>query len=62
MGNGRLETALRWVLLLGLTALCLGPFLFLLSTSLEGGDVFALKKLSDLLPNEPSLKAYPEVV
>lgn len=61
MGKSSLETALRWVLLLGLTALCLGPFLFLLSTSLEGGDVFALKKLSDLLPNEPSLKAYPEV-
>lgn len=55
------KTVLRWVLLLGLTLLCLGPFLFLLSTSLEGGDVFALRKLSDLLPNEPTLAAYPEV-
>jgi putative chitobiose transport system permease protein len=47
--------------LLVLTALCLGPFLFLLSTSLEGGDVFALKRLSDLLPNQPSYSAYFEV-
>lgn len=61
MARNPLQGLMRWALLLTLTALCLGPFLFLLSTSLEGGDVFALKKLSDLLPNEPSLKAYPEV-
>lgn len=61
MARRPLEAALRWVLLLGLTALCLGPFLFLLSTSLEGGDVFALSRLSDLLPNEPTTRAYFEV-
>lgn len=61
MARGRSEAILRWALLLGLTLLCLGPFLFLLSTSLEGGDVFALRKLSDLLPNQPTLAAYPEV-
>lgn len=53
--------ALRWVALLGLTVLCLGPFLFLLSTSLEGGDVFALNSLWDLLPNQLSKDAYFEV-
>ena len=55
----QLEPVLRWAALLGLAALCLGPFLFLLSTSLEGGDVFALNSLWDLLPNQPSLSAYP---
>lgn len=55
------KAALRWSSLLALTGLCLGPFLFLLFTSLEGGDVFALHRLSDVLPNQPSLAAYREV-
>jgi putative chitobiose transport system permease protein len=55
------QSVLHWALLLLLAALCLGPFLFLLSTSLEGGDVFALDKMSDLLPNEPTVAAYFEV-
>lgn len=55
------STVLRWAVLLGVATLCLGPFLFLLSTSLEGGDVFKLDTPLDLLPNEPSVSAYGEV-
>lgn len=55
------SSVLRWAVLLTLAALCLGPFLFLLSTSLEGGDVFALGSLRDLLPNQPTVSAYYEV-
>ena len=59
---GRLgEKVLRWLALWSLTALCLGPFLYLLSTSLEGGDVFKLDSIWDLLPNQPSIDAYFEV-
>lgn len=36
----------------------MGPFLYLVSTSLEGGDLFRLESWSDLLPNEPTLVAY----
>lgn len=52
---------LRGLVLFLLTALCLGPFLFLLSTSLEGGDLFKLESPLDLLPNEWTTKAYVEV-
>lgn len=51
----------RWVILLSVAALCLGPFLFLLSTSLEGGDLFKLERPSDLLPNELTFEAYSQV-
>ena len=54
-------TALKWLCLLSVAALCLGPFLFLLSTSLEGGDLFKLETPSDLLPNELSFQAYSDV-
>ncbi len=57
----RARSVLRWGALLILTGLCLGPFLFLLSTSLEGGDVFRLQSPLDLLPNTPTLDAYFEV-
>ena len=52
---------LRGTTLFLLTCLCLGPFLFLLSTSLEGGDLFKLDSPWDLLPNEITYKAYVEV-
>ena len=51
----------KWLVLLGVAGLCLGPFLFLLSTSLEGGDVFKLESPGDLLPNEFTIEAYFEV-
>ncbi|MCA9795187.1 MAG: carbohydrate ABC transporter permease [Candidatus Eremiobacteraeota bacterium] len=55
-------TKLCTYLLLGLLAIFLmGPFLFLVSTSLEGGDLFRLEHLSDLLPNEPTVQAYKDV-
>lgn len=52
---------LKWGVLLSVAGLCLGPFLFMLSTSLEGGDVFKLESLSDLGPNELTFSAYREV-
>jgi putative chitobiose transport system permease protein len=61
MARASLAAAARWALLLALTALCLGPFLFLLSTSLKTGDVFKLESLADLWPGHPSLAAYREV-
>jgi putative chitobiose transport system permease protein len=51
----------RWVVLSAVAALCLGPFLFLVSTSLEGGDLFKLETPIDLLPNELTFEAYAEV-
>ena len=51
----------RWFVLCAVAALCLGPFLFLVSTSLEGGDVFQLDSVADLLPNEWDTSAYFEV-
>ena len=57
----RRRAILRWAVLLSVAALCLGPFLFMLSTSLEGGDLFRLETPVDLLPNEPTLDAYFEV-
>lgn len=44
-----------------MTLFLTGPFLFLLSTSLEGGDLFRLESPADLLPKEPTLEAYPAV-
>lgn len=54
----RLSQILKWVALVAVAALCLGPFLFMVSTSLEGGDLFKLETPADLLPNEPTLEAY----
>lgn len=51
----------RWAVLVGTAFLCLGPFLFMLSTSFEGGDVFKLDTPLDLLPNQFSVNAYFEV-
>ena len=48
----KLNTILKWIVLLSVAGLCLGPFLFLLSTSLEQGDLFKLETPLDLLPNE----------
>jgi len=59
--SGRFAAVIRWVVLLSVAALCLGPFLFMLSTSLEGGDLFKLDSPIDLLPNKPTLSAYWEV-
>jgi putative chitobiose transport system permease protein len=59
--NGSLTAFLRWSVLLGVAFLCLGPFLFMLSTSLEGGDVFKLESVLDLFPNELTFRAYWEV-
>lgn len=39
----------------------MGPFLYLFSISIEGGDLFRLESLWDLLPNEPTWAAYPAV-
>lgn len=61
MARNPFETALRWVLLVALTLLCLGPFMFLVFTSFEGGDVFALKTLSDILPSQWTTQAYFDV-
>ncbi len=55
---GRLLKAL---VLLGLTLLCLGPSLFLFSTSLESGDLFRLDSFRDLFPSQPSGRSYVEV-
>lgn len=56
-----LGTLLRWTVLLSVALLCLGPFLFMLSTSFEGGDLFKLESFSDLAPNEWTYEAYIEV-
>lgn len=56
-----MDKVFRWVVLCGVAALCLGPFLFLVSTSLEGGDVFKLDTVTDLLPNQFDTSAYSEV-
>ncbi|MFA5504491.1 MAG: carbohydrate ABC transporter permease [Vulcanimicrobiota bacterium] len=56
-----MANALRWFVLCAVATLCLGPFLFLLSTSLEGDDVFRLETLADLLPNQFDTSAYREV-
>lgn len=61
MARNPLEAALRWALLIALTLLCLGPFMFLVFTSFEGGDVFALKSLRDILPSQWSTQAYYDV-
>ena len=52
---------LRWLVLTSVALLCLGPFLFMLSTSFEGGDLFKLDSFWDLAPNEPTMSAYFEV-
>ncbi len=52
---------LRGLALFCLTALCLGPFLFMVSTSFEGGDLFKLESAVDLLPNQFTLDNYREV-
>lgn len=52
---------LRWLVLTSVALLCLGPFLFMLSTSFEGGDLFKLDSFWDLVPNEPTASAYFEV-
>lgn len=56
-----LEAAFRWIVLLGVAALCLGPFLFMLSTSIKAGDVFKLETIWDVLPQERNFDAYFEV-
>jgi putative chitobiose transport system permease protein len=61
MARSPFRALLRWAVLVALTLLCLGPFLFLLFTSFEGGDVFALKTLSDIFPSQWSAQAYVEV-
>lgn len=61
MASRPLEAAVRWLLLITLTLLCLGPFMFLVFTSLEGGDVFALKTLADILPSQWTTQAYYDV-
>lgn len=61
MARSLFWSALRWFVLVTVALLCLGPFLFMLSTSFEGGDLFRLETFSDLAPNEPTLQAYVEV-
>ncbi len=51
----------KWMFLSGIACLCLGPFLFMLSTSLENGDLFKLETPLDLLPNDLSFQAYRDV-
>ncbi len=52
---------LTYLVLFVLVLFLSGPFLFLVSTSLEGGDLFRLEQPSDLLPNEPTTEAYGAV-
>lgn len=51
----------RWLVLLSLAALCIAPFLFLLSSSLKVGDLFRLETLSDLWPHPWTSAAYLDV-
>lgn len=55
------RVVLRWSVLISVALLCLGPFLFLLSTSFEGGDLFKLESPLDLFPQEFTARAYVEV-
>lgn len=50
-----------YLVLSALALFSLGPFLLLLFTSLEGGDLFRLQSAWDILPNQPTLQAYPEI-
>lgn len=64
MGKPGLQWAgvvLRWTVLTSVALLCLGPFLFMLSTSFEGGDLFKLDSFWDLAPNKFTTAAYFEV-
>lgn len=61
MAKAFLLSTLRWFVLISVALLCLGPFLFMLSTSFEGGDLFKLDSFIDLAPNDPTTDAYVEV-
>ncbi len=50
-----------YLLLTFVAALTVGPFIFLLFTSLEGGDLFTLHSVADVLPNKPTLSAYSDL-
>lgn len=61
MLNMKAQKSLRLLALLGLSLLCVGPFLFLLSSSVKAGDLFKLKGIADILPSSWTLSAYREV-
>lgn len=57
-----IRRVLLYGFLVGLALFTMAPFLWLLSTSLEGGDLLRLESWRDFLPNRPTLEAYPRVL
>jgi putative aldouronate transport system permease protein len=56
--NGRVFNVFNHLLLAGLAALCLIPFLSVIATSLISGQEYAARGLFILLPQKPTLSAY----
>jgi putative aldouronate transport system permease protein len=56
--TSRAFDAFNYLLLAGVAALCLIPFLSLVATSLIGGREYALRGMFILFPQQPTLSAY----